>query len=139
MWYIHDGHNLHTLLNGILRAANQELIGSCNLSFIYPEHDLLSPFPPFYSFFFPEPRDYTVIRRRKIGISHLYTGCLVIEGLMPGFIRVVSRFQSFFYNYAYISKWLWIWTMIGQFFILQLSNCFIISSLIIQGKVNNNY
>lgn len=102
MWYIHDGHNLHTLLNGILRAANQELIGSCNLSFIYPEHDLLSPFPPFYSFFFPEPRDYTVIRRRKIGISHLYTGCLVIEGLMPGFIRVVSRFQSFFYNCAYI-------------------------------------
>lgn len=102
MWYIHDGHNLHTLLNRILRAANQELIGSCNLSFIYPEHDLLSPFPPFYSFFFPEPRDYTVIRRRKIGISHLYTGCLVIEGLMPGFIRVVSRFQSFFYNCAYI-------------------------------------
>lgn len=102
MWYIHDGHNLHTLLNGILRAANQELIGSCNLSFIYPEHDLLSPFPPFYSFFFPEPRDYSVIRRRKIGISHLYTGCLVIEGLMPGFIRVVSRFQSFFYNCAYI-------------------------------------
>lgn len=77
LWYIHDGHNLHTLFNGILCAANQELIGSCNLSFIYPEHDL-SPFLPF---FFPEPRDYTVIRPRKIGISRLYTGCLVIQGI----------------------------------------------------------
>lgn len=47
LWYIHDGHNLHTLFNGILCAANQELIGSCNLSFIYPEHDL-SPFLPFF-------------------------------------------------------------------------------------------
>lgn len=103
MWYIHDGHNLHTLLNGILRAANQELIGSCNLSFIYHDRNTISsPLSLHFILFFFQNRAITVIRRRKIGISHLYTGCLVIEGLMPGFIRVVSRFQSFFYNCAYI-------------------------------------
>lgn len=107
------------IIYGVLCAANQELIGSCNLSFIYPD------LPPFPSIFSRTARLYGYSYK---SVLLVYTGCLVIEESMLGLVRKdhfskqACLCDKWFKFFCRLEEWIFIFYL--------LSNCFIVRRIV---------
>lgn len=107
------------IIYGVLCAANQELIGSCNLSFIYPD------LPPFPSIFSRTARLYGYSYK---SVLLVYTGCLVIEESMLGLVRK----DHFSKQACLCDKWFKFLCRLEEWIFISylLSNCFIVRRIV---------